>query len=145
MCFCIKIPTSSHHFACSSRARVVSGLDSLLMLQNKAKYDVKQLEAAVHIVIVLSVSVLSVEECKVTGTTYQKSKSPPVANFSEIHSGTSSSSNFSCSSTSPTNTRHYELSLAQASKYRKRFCCLQLVNNPYFYQLYQNDLQLSCV
>ena len=42
---------------------------------------------------------------KMTEKTYHNSKSPLDANFSEIHSGTSSCNNLSCSSTSPANNR----------------------------------------
>lgn len=46
---------------------------------------------------------------KMTEKAHHNSKSPLDANFSEIHSGTSSCSNLSCSSTSPANNNQEDL------------------------------------
>ena len=71
---------------------------------------------------------------------HQKSKSPPDANFSDIHSGTNSIKRFSCSSTSPANTN--EEDHQKLPEKRELYTC---GTNAYFCQQYHNGLQLSCV
>ena len=75
--------------------------------------------------------------------TNHTSRSPLDDLFSEIHSGTSSCINTSCSSTSPANNAAKMVSDIFENTCKER--CIEMLNEgAYFCRRYQNDRRLSC-
>ena len=66
---------------------------------------------------------------------HQKSRSPPDANFSDIHSGTNSIKRFSCSSTSPANTN--EEDHQKLPEKRELYLCVQMLTSV-------NNITMAC-